>query len=461
MSIRQIIGACSVRTEIMNVQHPKLHLKNPRNLIFSAGIVLYTVLLIYVIQNPGILLTRDSHEYLNAAENLQKTGIFYCGELNEPPEPSLYSRRTPVYPLVILIAELIWKNHFSILILQFALLILNIYLLIRISGRLQIKTGWQNVILLIYLFYPSQIIYTFMIMSEILFQSLLLISLASFLEFFYTRRLRYLVYFNIILSIALLTKPVLLYFWIPNALFHFWLAWKYRKVAILLLPALMILTVVSWSLRNYKVTGYYHFSSIKNFNLLYYNTYPFLLNKYGQETADSFIYKLETENRGASFAQENRNIENACFTVIFGNPVSYAIFHLRGSLLFFIDPGRYDIYQFLQLDGQTGFLAYLNRYGFKGAFILVREIPFTVIIYLMTMAGLNLILSISLLIFIVSPRIEPLIKFLVLLIILYIAGVTGPVGASRHRIPVFPLLALTIPFSAGMLPHFQRTLHRE
>jgi len=310
---------------------------------------------------------------------------------------------------------------------------------------LKVKYRIRKLIIILYLIYPAQIIYTFSIMSEILFQTLLLLSLYFMLLFISSREWKYLLFYNIGISAAVLTKPVLLYFWIPNALFHIWLTVRYHRKTILIFPLLIVLTISIWSYRNYSVTGYFHFSSIKNFNLLYYNTYSFLVNKYGETHAENFLEHLDDENRGVSFKQANQYIEKACMTVLKQNLVSYGFYHLRGSILFFIDPGRYDLYHFLRIREEHGFWYYISHNGIPGIFIGIKNLPLVVILYLVGMAVFNLLFIISLILYIFSRENYTDFKIYLLTVIFYFTLVTGPLGASRHRLPVFPYLLLTVP----------------
>lgn len=405
---------------------------------------LYSGNFIYVV-NSGPLLTRDSAEYISAAENLKNQGIFYAGNLTEPINPALYSRRPPGYPIFILLSRLFGNSDFSTVIFQILLIILNVILLHRILLQLNVKSSDHKLIIFIYLVYPSQIIYIFSIMSEILLQTLLLLSLFFMLRFLSGKKWPYLLFYNIAISAAVLTKPVLLYFWIPSTLFQAWLAVRYHRKLIFIYPLLMILTISLWSYRNYNVTGYYHFSSIKNFNLLYYNTYSFLLNRYGEEPAEKFLEHLNTENRGVRFKAANRNIEKACFSVLWKNLPAYSFYHFRGSFLFFLDPGRYDLYHFLRIRQEQGFLYYISHDGISGIFKGVIKMPVAVRLYLLAMIIFNLIFIISVILFIVRRKYSIEFWLFLLIVIFYFALITGPLGASRHRLPVFPGLLLTVP----------------
>jgi hypothetical protein len=405
---------------------------------------IYAGTLIYVL-NSGPLLTRDSMEYISAAENLKNQGIFYAGNLTEPVNPALYSRRPPGYPILILLSRLFSNSNFSTVIFQILLIILDVILLNRILLQLNVKSSHRKLIIFIYLVYPSQIIYIFSIMSEILLQTLLLLSLFFMLQFLTGRNWRYLLFYNITISLAVLTKPVLLYFWIPSTLFQIWLAVRYHRKSILIYPLLMILTITFWSYRNYNITGYYHFSSIKNFNLLYYNTYSFLVNRYGEDHAEKFMDRVDAENRGKSFKTANRNIEKACFYVLWKNLPAYSFYHFRGSILFFIDPGRYDLYHFLRIKQEQGFWYFISHDGILGILKGVKKIPTTVIFYLLVMVIFNLLFLISVILFIIRRGYSMEFWLFLLTVILYFALITGPLGASRHRLPVFPELLLAVP----------------
>jgi len=66
-------------------------------------VLLHVAFLLYAL-NHEHYYTADSSEYLFAAENM-KQGMLYAGPLNEKTEdPSLFSRRTPGYPLFLLIS---------------------------------------------------------------------------------------------------------------------------------------------------------------------------------------------------------------------------------------------------------------------------------------------------------------------------------------------------------------------
>jgi len=419
--------------------------KQPLLLITLAAICLQALIGIYTLRNPNTMYTTDSYEYLQAADNVRHHFLLYAGDVQQPINPALYSRRPPLYPIFILLSTLLFKNYYIIFLFQVVLYLLNLLLLWKILSCFRLSSTTKNLILFLYLLYPSHIIYTHMIMSEMLLQTFLLWALLQFLQFQLTHQLKHLLWYNIAVSLAVLTKPILLYFWIPNLILHLWLFIRDRRKQIIIISLLFIFTISSWSMRNYLHTGYFHYSSIKNFNLLYYNTHSFLTHKYGSEQAEKFILELESKTQPLNFAESNRFIEKSCFAVISANIIDYSLYHLRGAFFFFIDPGRYDIYQFLGLSAETGFFHLMSRQGLVGILNQLKNIPPLVIGYLFLIASINILLFISLMIFILKGRLLREIKWFMVGIIFYFALMVGPLGASRLRMPVIPYLMITVP----------------
>jgi len=418
---------------------------NPSFWILSAAFLLHLVTLFYTIQKPEVTIFGDTLDYLKAAENLRTSGVLYSGDLEKPIDPALYSRRTLLYPLFIAFFSMIWKSNIFIILLQIGLNFLNVFLLWRILTLFNTSHKLKYVIIALYLFYPAQVIYTQIFMSEILLQTLLLFSFFFLINFLQNKRLFLLFLFNLFLTLALLTKPVLLYFWIPNLLFHLWLALHFKKRIIFLFSVIFIITALLWNYRNYQRTGYFHYSSIKNVNLFHYNTHGFLVSKYGQAHADSFVINIEQEIQGQTFASASKKVEKTCVKTLTNDWFDYSFYHFRGVIFFFIDPGRFDIAQFLGFTDRTGFLYYINKYGLKGIPKLITNTSKLIVIFLFVVAILNVLLFISFLyfIFLKIPLIE--IKIFLILMITYIAVLTGPIGASRFRIVLLPYLLLTIP----------------
>jgi hypothetical protein len=406
------------------------------------GLALY-----HAITQPETVNTRDSFEYKKAAVNSWEKGILYAGDLNEHINPALYSRRPPGYPLFLVFARLLSSSDLVVILLQNLINILSILFILKILMMLEFQNTISFWVMLTFVVYPTQIIYTQLIMAEILLQALLLAVLLLVIKYFETEKLKYLFWCNILLAIAALVKPVLMYFWIVNLLFHLWIFKLHRHRIILLMPLLMVIAISGWSLRNYSITHYFHFSSIKSFNLLYYNTSSFLIKNMGVEYARRTIGEIDSVSQTLPFPEANQYIEQQCFKIIKEHWLTYGIYHFRGILFFFIDPGRYDVYQFFDITQDRGFLHYITVYGLRGIPKLLAKIPLGVLAFLGIIFIFNLLFFITFILFYVKVSAPFYLKIMIFIVVLYFALVTGPLGASRFKLPIFPYLLITFAWS--------------
>lgn len=415
-------------------------------IIILFAVIGYLVVLFYTLNNPQVAHIGDAAEYIKEAENILQYRTVYCGDLSEKIDPALYSQRPPFYPFFIATFILLFKNHCSVLFFQILLTILNAYLILKILDSQNVTHQWKIIVLICFLFYPAQIIYTNIIMSELLLQTFLVSSFYFLIKYSAEKKIIYLLLLNLCLSGAVLTKPVMIYFWIPNILYHLWLFYRDRRKTILALPFIFILTISIWSYRNYRLTGVYHYSSIKNHNLLDYNIHGFLARKLGLYHANTTVTLIEQRaEQQPTYKKSYNYIEKESVKIIRKNLIGYAIYHLQGMLTFSLDPGRFDIYNFLQIENSKGFSSMVSQYGFKGIFPLLKEIPITIILYLAFMVLLNTLFFGSFLYFLLTSYNDKIFKTYILLICIYIAFVTGPMGASRFRLPIYPFIILTFP----------------
>lgn len=414
--------------------------------IFVAIFFLYLIAFIYTWKHPEVAVIGDAGEYIQEAENILKYQTSYCGDLTKEVDLDLMTRRPPLYPLILSISLLIFGKAQLILLLQLCLTLLNGCLIYQITGYYKIAFRWRLIVTIIFLVYPSQFIFTNILMSEVVLQSLLVGAFYFILKYNDTVKISYLLFYNLCLVAAVLTKPIMLYFWIPNLFIHGWFYIRDQKKAILILPFIFILAISGWSYRNYKQTGVFHYSSIKNHNLLRYNIRGFLTNQYNAEEAEQIISKLNREAaEKSSYAEKYRFFENEIFHIILNNVLSYSVFHLKGAITFFIDPGRFDLFNFLQINSSVSLLKLYHQHGFRAIFYIFREIPLTLLLYLAAMSMINILFVGSLIYFIIAPNRNRFFKIFLLAVCLYVALLTGPIGASRFRLPIYPYLVLTLP----------------
>ncbi|MCB9449099.1 MAG: glycosyltransferase family 39 protein [Flavobacteriales bacterium] len=387
----------------------------------------------------------DSYGYLAQAKNIRDAGSWYCGDLDSGFDPNLVSQRPPLYGLVIYLTGGILPPHMGLLIIQNLLGIANILFMFwlgtRFLGIRKDHPGWFAL-----LWFPSQFIFANVVMSEILFQSFVLTSVAFLMAFLKCGRRRDLYVSQFALALAMLTKPVMYLMWMPMALFL--LVYMIRKrTGIRYIPAILIpfLTVLGISLHNRQATGYLHYASIRNFNLLYYNTNYTLQEAVGAEKADIMITDLTHRIAHATtYAEGQRLLEAQCLHWLWQYKGVYARMEGKGLLKFFLDPGRWDLYNFLGLpqNDQPGWMSRYQTGGAKAVLAYVASFPTWVWLFMFLTYGINIWMLIGLMHFVRGRYPERHMRIAVTGTILYFAVLAGPLASGRFRLPVYPLIAM-------------------
>lgn len=238
----------------------------------------------------------DSYEYITLAENLEQRGIWYSADPEGPVRMHHYTKRPPVYSILLWFCHAIFGSYLWICFLQIGMSMASIWLALKtwqlLTGK-QKPSPWMLPFLLLY---PAQFMYTQVFMTEIFFQLLLTAMVYCLIRAEKNKQSSLLWGYTALLLISMLTKPVMYLFCLPHLiLIGFW-AWRWRKLqlAILsILPLIFVLSVMSW---NQQRTGYFHYSSIQNLSLLQYTTYGLLSNVYDQDSAlvltDSIHYAV-------------------------------------------------------------------------------------------------------------------------------------------------------------------------
>ncbi|MFK7925296.1 MAG: hypothetical protein AB8H47_25295 [Bacteroidia bacterium] len=423
-------------------------MSNPRTSIwffFSAGMILILHLVFFGYQsfNERYYLL-DSEEYVQAADNLRESGILFSGDLDAKPlRMDHYSKRPPVYPSLLAMSQGLFGHEKFIIPLQILLSLFNLWLMWQIGGLI----GWEKKPYLWFglfcLFYPAQLIYANLIMTELLFQTELCLLVYGSLLTYRTQNIKLFAALALLVILAMITKPIMYLFGVPLLLIWAIWAWKWRKPIILVFAFMPLLFVWGYQEWNESRTGYFHFSSIQNLSLLQYTTYNLLQNTYGSDVAlhkaDSILFaSLDIPD----YSESQRYLQGACFEVINEHKSEYLFFHLKGMFNFFIDPGRFDLYHFFGWEtvGGEGLQIAFSRGGYKGVLSYLAEQPLGRMAFLLLIALANAIKLLSLLIFPFLKRIALWDRILIVGMILYVAGLTGVSGASRFGVPLFPLM---------------------
>ncbi len=392
----------------------------------------------------GGLYMADSAEYLKQAENIKSSFSFYCGDLAKQIDNDLFTRRPPVYALLIAAVKFVVNSDFAVLFLQSLLSILNLtglYILMRGAGYEKYSFA---AIPLFALLFPPQAITSNFIMAETLLQTIVFWTFYSFVKYIKTKELKYIFYFNLLLAAGVLTKPVLLYFWIPNILFSLYLYYKNRKVTIIAASAILPAVILAVCLFNLGKTGYFHYSSLKDNNLLYYNGYFILVNTKDIETANKEIEETQKYLFGIQdYKQMSEERERLGTELVMNNKMTYAKLHLKGVLNYFFDPGRFDFLNFtgrLNEKNNEGMMFIFAKEGYIGVLKqLIKQNP-GLLAYLVLVFLMNVVLFVGFIVFLIRKNVEFEIKLFAALLVFFLGFMSGPLGTLRYKIHVIPLM---------------------
>lgn len=400
----------------------------------------------------GDFFLQDSYDYCYLAENIKNYFTFYCDNLNEPIALENFTKRPPIYGLFILLFSFFTKSKIIVLAVQNIISILSILLTINIFSK-YFNSNTHKIFLILIATSISQFIYANYLMSEILLQFLIIILCYTFQNTISKKSLLWLFYFQLIIILLFLTKPVFYLFVIPNIFICLWLS-KYVSKAFFfcLIPIIALVMYMSW---NKQRTGHFEFSSIQNLALKNYNLLYFQTNKYNED----YAYKINDEiNRNVeqldSYKEKQQAIKSLSMHYIKKDLLSYSWFHLKGSFRMFIDPGRFDLYNFFNFNekNEVGFLAHINSNGIIGAFNYFKKQPLIIILILPIILLFNLLKLYGFSRFwITNYKTTPSVLWFAFFIIIYITLLTGPLAASRFLVPLLPLYCM---FAAeGLLIH--------
>jgi hypothetical protein len=398
----------------------------------------------------------DTDRYLQAAQNIEQHGQLYARPWPASPPTGQavqeFTIRPPGYPLLVLalgapLGVLLLQNLLSIAALAFVL------------GEWAASRAWPPsrgawvAALALALSFPAQLIYANALMSEIPLQAVLLLGVGLAVVFARRGRARYLAGVAAALVAAWLLKPVMAPCTVVFLGITAWLAWRQRRPVLAMLGALPLLLVLAYMGWNYQRTVYFHFSSIADINLLHYNAAGVLRRAQGPAAEDAWVaHTLRLANAQPTFAARQRTMEAAASAVLRQYPLRYASQHLLGMGIFFLDPGRFDMSVFLGQNHTAGWLAQLRGQGLASVAAALGHQPLGWLLLLVATALANALrLGLALRALRRAPAQHARLagglglhtrsgRWLAAGLVLYLAVLTGPLGAARFLVPAWPLL---------------------
>ncbi|MBF9237125.1 hypothetical protein I2I05_06915 [Hymenobacter sp. BT683] len=301
--------------------------------------------------------------------------------------------------------------------------------------------GWAVLGLLTF---PAQYIYASAVMSEMLLQTAVVALAVSSILFIKRPKYRYFAGVMGALILALLLKPVFYPLTGGLAAIGLLVAWWRKKWKLALLGVVPLLVAGLYMQWNEQRTGYFHFSSIAEINLLHYNAAGVVRQQAGPAAEDAWVKQvLQKANAQPTFALRQQLIRTEATAVLWAHPLVYARQQALGMAAFFLDPGRFDISQFVGLKPPIGggLLAQARSGGLLQA---LANLPWGLLVLLAVVLLANvarLALAVrGLLLVRKGGRLMRAGSWLAVGLLLYVATVTGPLGAARFLLPVWPLL---------------------
>ena len=424
--------------------------KKQQKIIFWTVLAAIHLVFFLVFLSSGNIYMSDSKEYLTQAYNIKHHLTIYCADLTQKINPAFYNRRPPFYGAVILILKSIYDSDYFVLAIQNILSIINFFFLLRLLKDFDFASGAKRYVYALILFFPSHYIYTNVIMTELLMQSLIFWAFYNLYLYLRNGKTGSIVLYNTFLSLAVLTKPVLVYFWIPNLIFVFYLFYKNKKTGVLFSGFLMPAVIFALTLYNYSNNGCFQYSSNKQVSYLDYSATFLLIKTEGQEAGWNKWHEVHSYvDTISDYSRLTEESERIATEIIMKYKYEFMKYHLTGMVNYFMDPGRYDINYFLNIKetNHTGLLYTFAKSGYKGVFEFMMDKPPYILIYLFVMLIINFFMLVSLILFAFSKRIKPELKFFILFISFYMSFVSGILGTMRYKIHIYPLILFTIPFT--------------
>ena len=402
-----------------------------------------------------LLNHQDSLQYLAQAMNIRLHGSWYAGPWDAPHDPMLLSIRPPLYAYVLAAVLAVSRSPLAMTLLQCALSVVTLAGIARALGDYAVmgrRRAWIAAALIVC---PSQLVYANTIMAELLVQAAIVWAFLAYRAWVRTARPLHLVLAALALAAGAWLKPVLVAAWAPFlALIAVRVARRVARPAALLAGLIPLAAVLALALAQGARTGSVHYSSLPAYNLLTYNLPQLLARRMPEAEAWRRINAIDSVARAQpTLGARLATVEHAGARAILADPLRYAALQLRGMAVFMLDPGRFDVAQFLRLQpvGAGGFFESASSAGVRGVGRTVAAMPKPLLAYLLVVAIAHAVLALCFFVALGDARIEPPVRGMLAGLVGYVWLVTGTIGAARFRVPIEPLLLFALPFGLERL----------
>ncbi len=349
--------------------------------------------------------------------------------------------RTPGYPVFIaVIYRIFGEQPWVVLLFQIFINSVSILLVYKI-GKIIFNEKIAYLGSILFALDPHQILYTVHLLGDTLFVTTLLASIYTMLLGLKSKKGKYILMSGFLIGISTLIKPISQY--LPFVFVLFILLHKNQSLLSKIKTSLVYLiiffiTLSPWMIRNYIKYDYYSLSSIKGYNLLFYNvtlTKAWQTDKPFRQIQNDFLQ--EAKERGATdningFKRSTIYTEIAA-EYIKNNIFDFSIRHILGIWNMYKGPDTGNIAHKLGMEGSVlGRGTFLRSKTFGEMIIGIPIGIFLMFCYLTAFYGIFSLIK--------EKRYFEL-TFL-LLIIIYFSVLTGVTGNARFKLPITPFYIL-------------------
>lgn len=237
--------------------------------IIGLAILIKFSLLIFANANaPAAKIQLDSHLYLNAGKALAQKGIYAIPHKDGTIEP--ITLRTPGYPLFIAIFHHRLNIPLTgIIIIQIGLTLFSAWITYKTAVLINPRYGFLSAVIVLYDL-PTTVA-SIMILTESLFLVFLTLFMLNLVLYLKEQKLKNLVLSALMLVCATYVRPLTFFLPIVMAfnilMFHLRADIKKGITHALLFTIISYSLFLPWQLRNYRLTGQFSFSTIRNITL--------------------------------------------------------------------------------------------------------------------------------------------------------------------------------------------------
>ncbi len=348
----------------------------------------------------------DSATYIAPADSMLETGRF----LNIDGAPEIH--RTPGYPLFLAFCKLILGENWTPFTIMLQLL-LNLMAVLLVHAVLhEIGVGRRGVFggAMLAALNLHDVYFCFFILSDILFQFLILAAFFLLLRFLKTAHFRPLIGAALLFAMGMFVRPSGLYLPVLLSLILFGLFllkrdWQWGMKLSALFLSVSLAPALLWCYRNESVSGFAGFSATQSSNLYAYHSAGVLAfvngtDFYQEQEALGRNPELTALRDGMTLQQAETMLAKQILTQHL--PV-YALLMLEGAGLILLYPGIFDVFRLN--DAFAIYLSGVRAIFLNGESLLSRAVeiifqPFSLL------AGLNFLILLALLIGTVSGMVR-------------------------------------------------------